>query len=418
MVNILKRISSNKELKNVRNNFLSLSVLQALNMFLPLLILPFLVRKLGLENFGLLIFSQVFVAYFTIILDYGFNISATREISTHKNDREYISKVFYSAFFIKIFLLIISISLFSIIIFSFELFKENYLLHYLTFSMVIGQMLLPVWYFQGIENMKMIAILNVIIKALYTIMIFVFISSNEDLLYVAGFNSMSFIIVGIIGFLLASKNLKLVNLDFDYIKMFFIESTSIFISNFFSRIYAVSNSFLLGIFTNNILVGIYGSFEKIITALKSLYLPLYQALFPYLSRKEDKKIIIKRLIIPMGLSGFIIMVVFFTFSEFFISFLYSNEELIKNIRYFEYLTIIPFLASINMLFNFLYLNSMKMYKERMKIMITTGSFSLLTSIIFLLLDFGILSVIIAYVVTEILLLFLGYINYKRRITNE
>ena len=381
-------------------------------MFLPLLILPFLVRKLGLENFGLLIFSQVFIAYFNLIIDYGFNISATREISTHKDDKEYVSKVFFSVFFIKIFLLLISTILITIIIFSFELFKENYLLHYISFSMILGQMLFPIWYFQGVENMKMIAILNVIIKTIYTIMIFMFISSSDDILYVAGFNSASFIIVGIIAYYMAYKNLKFVSFDRIYIKSFFKESTTIFVSNFFSSMYSISNSFLLGIFTNNILVGIYGSFEKIITALKSLYLPLYQALFPYVSRKEKKKDFIKKLILPMALSGFFIMLVFYTFSDFFINLLYSNEDLIKNIKYFEYMTIIPLLASINMLFNFLYLNSMKMYKERMNIMIIAGIFNFLIAIISLTLDFEILSVVISYVLTELVLISFGFKAFK------
>jgi polysaccharide transporter, PST family len=413
MINTLKKLNSNKDLKTVRNNFLSLSVLQILNMFLPLLILPFLVRNLGLENFGLLVFSQAFVAYFTLIIDYGFNISATREISTHKNDKNYISKVFYSVFFIKTFLLLVSIVIFSIVIFSFELFRENYLLHYLTFSMIVGQMLFPVWFFQGIENMKMIAILNVIIKAIYTIMIFVFISSSEDLLYVAGFNSASFIFVGIIAFFMALKNLNFISLDYDYIRSFFKESTTIFMSNFFSSMYSVSNSFLLGVFTNNTLVGIYGSFERIITSLKSLYFPLYQALFPYVSRQKNKKAIIKKLILPMGLFGFIMMIVFYSFSQFFINLLYSNEELIKNINYFEYMTIIPLLASVNMLFNFLYLNSMKMYKERMKIMITSGIISFIIAISLLSLNFEIYAVVISYISVEFLLLIFGIYYIKK-----
>lgn len=413
MISTLKKINQNKELKTVKGNFLSLSVIQILNMFLPLLILPFLVRKLGLENFGLLIFSQVFVAYFNLIIDYGFNISATREISMHKDNKEYVSKVFFSVFFIKIFLLLFSILLITIIIFSFELFKENYLLHYMSFCMIIGQMLFPVWYFQGIENMKMIAILNIIIKMIYTIMIFIFISSSNDILYVAAFNSASFIIVGIIAFYMAYKNLNFASFDYIYIKSFFKESTTIFISNFSTSMYSISNSFLLGIFTNNTLVGIYGSFEKIITALKGLYFPLYQALFPYVSRKENKRNIIRKLILPMGLSGFLIMLLFYIFSDFFINLLYSNEDLIKNIKYFEYMTVIPLLASVNILFNFLYLNSMKMYKERMYIMMIAGISNFIISITLLNLDYSILSVVLSYILIEILLLSLGIYIYKR-----
>lgn len=413
MFSKITSILQTDEQKRVLKNFSSLTTLQLLNMFLPLLILPFLVRNLGIENFGLLIFSQSFIAYFTLIIDYGFNISATREISTHKDDTNHISKVFYSVFFIKIFLLIVSIILFSILVFSFDIFKDNYQLHYITFSMILGQMLFPVWYFQGVENMKMIAILNVIIKSIYTLMVFTYISSSADILYVAGFNSASFIIVGIIAFYMAAKNLSFVSIDYNYAKTFFKESTTIFISNFFSSMYAISNSFLLGILTNNTLVGIYGSYEKIITALKSLYLPLYQALFPYVSRQPNKKEIIKKFIIPIAISGLSIMIIFYIFSEFFINLLYKDHMLIANIHYFEYMTIIPFLASINMLFNFLYLNSMKMYKERMQVMIAAGLVNFAVAILLLNLDFGVLAVVVSYITTEIILLFVGFQFYKR-----
>ena len=415
MISILKKINQNKELKTVKSNFLSLSVLQVLNTFLPLLILPFLVRKLGLENFGLLLFSQAFVTYFNILLDYGFNISATREISTHKNDKEYVSKVFFSVYFIQIFLLLFSIILISIIIFSFDLFRENYLLHYITFSMIIGQMLFPTWYFQGIENMKTIVIIHFITRVIYTILIFSLINDQDDLLLVAGLNSLIIILAGIYSFYLASKELKYSNVDLKFLIPFFKESSTIFISNFFSKLYTVTNSFLLGIFTNNIFVGIYGSFEKIITGLKGLYGPLLQALFPFVSRKENKRDIIKKLILPIGISGFIIMVLFYIFSDFFIMLVYSNKELLINIDYFQYMTIIPFLASLNMLFNFLYLNSMKLYKERLIVMVSAGILNLLISLSLLFLNYGILSVVLSYITVEIFLLLIGYYFFRKPI---
>lgn len=409
----LKKINLSSELKTVKNNFISLTILQLLNMFLPLLLLPFLVRKLGLETFGLLIFSQAFIMYFTLIIDYGFNISATREISTHKHDKAYISKVFYSVFFIKIFLFLFSFILISIIIFSFEVFSKNYILYYISFSIVIGQMLFPIWYFQGVENMKMIAILNVIIKTLYTLTVLIFISSSEDLLYVAGFNSVSFIVVGTIAFYIAVRNLPFTSLDYQYTKLFFKESSTIFFSNFFSSMYSVSNNFLLGIFTNTTLVGIYGSFEKIISALKGLYFPLYQALFPFVSRQKDKKDFIKKMILPIGLSGVMMMITLYSFADFFITILYSNKELIENINYFQYMSLILPLASLNMLFNFLYLNSMKMYKERMYTMITAGIVNFIVAILLLNLNFDIMAVIISYIITELFLLLFGYKNFLK-----
>src|SRR5271154_6608548 len=69
------------------HNVISLSGLQVITYLFPIIILPYLFRVIGPEKFGLIAFAQAFVQYFMIVTDYGFSVSATKEISLcHKNN--------------------------------------------------------------------------------------------------------------------------------------------------------------------------------------------------------------------------------------------------------------------------------------------------------------------------------------------
>ena len=86
------------DIRNLISNFLSLSILQALNIFLPLLTFPYLIRVLEIENFGLVMFAQSFVYYFAIFIDFGFDYSATREISINRHNKKKSNRNFFCGF--------------------------------------------------------------------------------------------------------------------------------------------------------------------------------------------------------------------------------------------------------------------------------------------------------------------------------
>ena len=75
---LITKIRSNKVLVQ---NFSYLSALQIFNLLIPLITYPYLIRVVGKETYGLVVFAQAIIGYLVILTDFGFNISATREVS-------------------------------------------------------------------------------------------------------------------------------------------------------------------------------------------------------------------------------------------------------------------------------------------------------------------------------------------------
>jgi PST family polysaccharide transporter len=287
---IIDKIKNKEEYKRLFSNFISLSVLQAANYLLPLITLPYLVRVLGPEKYGLVSFAQAFVTYFMILTDYGFNLSATREISINRDNKKKVSEIFSSVMTIKAGLLIVSFMLMSIIVFSFGKFSRDWPIYYLTFGMVLGQFLFPVWFFQGMERMKYITVLNITAKLIFTVAIFVFVHHMEDFLYVPLLNTLGYLVAGVLSFFIIKKNF---NISFNYqnfktIKYYLIDGWTIFLSRVYLSLYTTTNVFLLGIFCGNLSVGYYTIVEKIVLAIGGVFEPINQVIYPYLAKKYQE----------------------------------------------------------------------------------------------------------------------------------
>jgi polysaccharide transporter, PST family len=311
------KIFASEDYKRICSNFISLTTLQAANYILPLLTLPYLIRVVGPEKFGLLAFATSLTAYFQILTDFGFNLSATRSIAINRDKPDRISEIYSSVMIIKIFLVTLSFLILILLTLCFDKFSNEKAVYLLSFGMVIGQTFFPVWVFQGLENMKYITILNLISRSVYAIAIFAVVHNVNDYIYVPILNSMSYLLCGIISLIVIHSKLK-VRFYFQsptIIMKYFKDSSSFFLSRVSLSIYTTSNIFVLGVLTNNTIVGYYSAAEKLYSALTSVYSPLIGVLYPYMSKSRNVVFFKKLFYSICSLNLFLCMMVF-TFSDF------------------------------------------------------------------------------------------------------
>jgi len=395
-----------------------LLVLQITNYILPLLLIPYLVRILGTEKFGLVMLAQSLCLFVTVIVDFGFSLSGTREIALYRDNKTKMSQIFIAIMFIKSALIIVAFFLLFVVVMAFERFSVDYEVYFLSFGIVIGQAIFPVWFFQGIEKMKFITIVNLLAKVIFTILVIVFVKSSIDYKQVPIYNSLGFIISGLLGFIVSVRYISFVPPPFKLIYQLLKETSPLFVANFATMLYTASNVLILGIFSNNALVGIYSSMEKLILAIKNIYTPIYQALFPWLSQQLDqKKIEVIKKIRPFVLGlGILISLIIVLFAKQILEIIYDDILITEYSLVLKILSFVAIFSGLNMLYVGLYFPAIKNYKLKMGIQASGGILNITLALIFVNL-FDIYGISISVLLTELFLLIIGFYYFNKLVKN-
>ncbi len=400
------------EKKTVAKNYGALVILQSLNYLLPLLIIPFLERRLGLEKFGLFVLSQYLMGFCVAAADFGFNVTATRQVSIIKSQNQDYSQVYFQVFWARMLLLFVVFACLCIFIFSFERFRVEWAFYLISYGAVVGQTVLPDWFFQGIENMRLLTVVNVGAKVLFTVLLFLFIQSPADYYFVPVFNSVGFLSAGIICFVISMRYVRWQGPNFKQGMEFYKESSQVFVSNIASQLSYAANGLILGFVAGDAVVGIYGAFDKLIIAAKKMYIPMYQAIYPFLARKEVKQMIkFTKGLIPVvaGIGTIGLMIVVFA-GEWILDLLFEDPAIVENVLLFRWMGIIVLLAGLSLLFHSLYAPARRLFKNRMWMMIISGIFNVVLSLI-LVPIYGLAGTVTAFIATESILLLLATYYY-------
>lgn len=324
-----------------------------MNYIMPLVTFPYLVRVLGVDQYGVLSFSLAVSSYFILVTDYGFNLSATRQVSIHRDSPKKLEEIFSSVMLIKFLLMAICFLLMLFLIFLIEYFMQLKNLLLLSFGMVVGQILFPVWFFQGIERMKYITYLSIVAKLIFTLGIFLFVREKLDVWLVPLLNSIGILIVGLIStFLIVRKfKVKFSVPKREVISFYLKDGWNIFTSNLAILGYKNNSIVLLGFYLDPVNLGFYSIGKKIFEAINGLNVVISQAFFPSVSQAQVSVgySISSRLRDLFSISLILSIVIFFStfFFADFISYLVSGEQQPIVIEILQLLAVALFIIGIN-----------------------------------------------------------------------
>lgn len=279
------QLRSRERRRRLFDNIGSLYLLQGVNYVIPMAVLPYLVRVLGMEAYGLVAFAQSFAQYFNVLTDYGFNFSATRSIAQNRDDVEKISEIFCSVFLIKLCLTAVGLIVLLCLLLVVPRMRHDWTTYVFAFVAVIGNVLFPVWFFQGIEKMRYISLISGTTKVISAVLLFVFVHRPADELLAVAIQSAGMVLAGVIGLAVC---LGTIHVDLQWpswgsLKTYSVDGWHLFVSTASVSLYTNTNVFLVGLIAGNVQAGYFSAAEKLIRAISGLIGPINQSVFPFIS---------------------------------------------------------------------------------------------------------------------------------------
>jgi len=375
-----------------------------------LIIIPYLILTVGEEKYGIYAFAYALIFYLRNIIQYGFSLSGVRMIALNKDDKKTLNTIYNNVFTTQLYLTVFCLISLLILVLFIDVFKNHYII-YLFFSFtLIGELLFPGWFFMGVEKMRFSTIVNVISKVTFAVLVFVFVKTENDFMYIALYQSVGFILSGLIAQYIIIKefniNIKLAN--FKDVKHVLKEGVSAFLTLMSPTLYYNTSIFLVGIFGLPQYVGFMEIATKISGAFSVLNSILAMVFYPFINRNKSAIKKVKYIFISVGL---ILSITMFLLSEFLIQ-LWLHKPSPEIVSIVKTLSIIPFSASVISAFG---VNGLMIYnkdKLYLKIVIFSSVCGLLTALILIPTYYytgGAIAIVIGSCMTALLV----YINNRR-----
>lgn len=312
MISKIKVLFNNNKI--VIENYFFMTFLQVLNSLFYLIIYPYLIRTLGVENYGLYVFATSISMYFVTFVAFGFEMPALNSIVLNQNNDKVKSYILSCVFTAKIYLEILSLIVFVLLITLIPFLNKNWIIFSICFSNTLTGILFPTWYFQGIQNMRIVTFIQLSFKITSLIFIYIFVKSADDLCFFVLIVNSTNIGGALVAFSIIQfvHKIKIQFVVFSQLKKWFVDAMPFFWTVAAGTVKSQSITLITGSFFSLSDVAIYDLAYKIISIPSTLLTSINSALFPKMiaNLKTEKVKIILRYESLLGLLV-IFFVVFF-----------------------------------------------------------------------------------------------------------
>ncbi|CYU31156.1 oligosaccharide flippase family protein [Streptococcus suis] len=307
-------------MKSSKKNFFYQAFYQVLILMIPLFTTPFLTRTMGIEALGEYSFYYSIAYYFVIVIKLGLDNYGNRQIAKIREEKEQLSQNFWGIYYFQLFIGIVISAIYILLIF---LDSDDLWIKISMIPLLLSSVIDITWFFYGLEEFKITVLRNTLIKLGTTVLIFLLIKSDYDLLLYSFLLSLSNFFSQLYLWFFLSKRVTF-KLPHEVKILHHIKPNLIlFLPVLAVSIYKIMAKILLGYMTTATQVGYFDSSDKVIqiplalvTSLGTVMMPRMSNLYAKESLKDADRVFSQSIEIAMFLStalGFGLMGVAKTF---------------------------------------------------------------------------------------------------------
>ena len=304
-----------KKDRQLLGNTVMLYMMQFSTYLFSFITVPYQTRVLGASLYGKIGVAVATMAYFQLFMDFGFLLSATEDISAHREDKTYVGKKLTSVALIKTAFAMLSFGVVLALTFLAEPFKSFRSMYLIYICAYIANSFLPDYFYRGVENMSAITVRTVFVKLFSTVLTFVLLRSKQDYLIVPILLLAGNLIAVVWAYVYLVKKLR-----YRFEAVFFADilhdlkrSSMFFLSRIAGTVYSATNTIITGyIDPTGPTSGYYTSADKVVSTAKSGFSPISDSVYPYMIKNRNFKLIKKILLVtePVIIAGCLVVGVF------------------------------------------------------------------------------------------------------------
>lgn len=280
-------------MSSLKKNIIYNTIYQVLVIILPLITAPYIARVLGKNGVGIYSYTHSIANYFVLFAMLGISNYGNRSISVKRNNKEEMSKEFWSIYLLQV--ITSSICIIFYLLYVLFLKPKFKIAAIVQIFYVISPLFDISWFFFGIEEFKLTVGRNLIIKIMSLLLIFIFVKSNNDVYTYIFIMAISTLISQFYMWFFVKKYILFIKVKFKEVFKHLKQVIILFVPAISFSVYKILSKIMLGLLGDISSVGLFENAEKLInipmgfiTAFGTVMIPRMSYLYSVNDKEKSK----------------------------------------------------------------------------------------------------------------------------------